>query len=559
MNSNKDRSINISSLIRRLLALLADFSIAHMALYGLLSFKVFEQRYSDLSNFLLKLVKASEPANGAIFSQGLATFIFVFILYLAFRFYSTLAFGVSFSQYLLGLRGVGDGTWKRLGGGARVILETFLGPLVLGEVSLLFKKVSLKEFLSHTKIISTNSNTALYLGLIWVPMLIVCSTISPLFKGLALMDGVRVSTLKERINLKSQRSFDGFKNYSSNRFKFEAFSSLDDGRFILLPSFEIVKEGSRKKIKPYLWLYDLKKKRDAFIKIETRFSLMKILDKARLGNPFFDKQFPHLSSALKGKRGDYSKVKYERRFESDTLFNEEVKENISELVKSSLALGSGNIVKHLLSFGPFIRGFVIVRNEILSKSFEGVPPEVDFGKIGSQSFLRFKQLFDEKAFFNKRMIETYIPLETNNSVVLRFYWGEDLASALSRKSFKESFLQSMVWYFDYINVFPFPKRADEISTITILDSFTKMDLTKEQRQNLEEAIFSFYFKLGRSSLKLGDSKLQDILFKNLERTFLVANYINKNTVNYYSEKFLIHLKDLKYSIKSKDVKYFGLK
>lgn len=500
----------------------------------------------------------SSAEQGAILSQGIATIIFVFGIYLVIRFYTTLVLGVSLSQWLLGLRGVGNATWKRIGGGARVVLEVLLRPLVLGELLLLTRRPSLKEVLSHTRIVSTNKKMSLYAGLVWVPGLLIFSTISPLFEGLTLMDGITVSPVKENLNLKGQGSYKKFSNFKSNRFKFRAFSSLSDGRFLLLPSFEVVKEGSSKKIKPYLWLYDHKSKRDAFIKIEQRFSLLSLLEKGQLGNPLFESQFPDLTKTLSKSREELIKKKYRKEFEDEKILNEKTRNDIENLVKASLGLGAGNVLSHLLSYGPFLRGFVSIKNELVGKTFKGVSPEVDFGKVGSHTFLRFKQLFAEKVFFDKRMVETYIPIETNNSLVLRFYWGEDLSSALSRKTFRESFLQSMVWYFDYFNIFSFPEKSDDVNSLTILDHFTKTDLKLTQRENLEEAIFRMYFKLGRRSLQSEDVRLQDILLTNLNRIYLVSTYINDSKNNYYSKKFLVHLRDLRFSLKNKDLKYFGL-
>ena len=143
-------------------------------------------------------------------------------------------------------------------------------------------------------------------------LLLVFSTISPLFEGLTLMDQIIVSPVKENLNLKGQGSFDGFTNFNSNRFKFRAFNSLSGDRFVLLPNFEVVKEGSSKKIKPYLWLYDHKTKQDAYIKIEERFSLLSLLEKGKLGNPLFKKQYPELHAALESNKEKYLKRKFQK-------------------------------------------------------------------------------------------------------------------------------------------------------------------------------------------------------------------------------------------------------
>tara|TARA_Y100000590_G_scaffold470768_1_gene669779 strand:- start:845 stop:2479 length:1635 start_codon:yes stop_codon:yes gene_type:complete len=541
-----------------LLGVLADFALAYVSYYSLLSFPVYASKNASLTSYLYKVLELQNKAEGQVYAEGLSSLIFVFGLYLAIRFYGSLVLGVSFSQWLLGLRAVGNSTWKRIGAGARVVLELFLGPLLIGEILLLFNRPSLKESLSHTRLSSTDGKFSLYAGLIWVPCLILFSTTSPLFKGLSLMQEIVVNPVRENLNLKDQGSFDGFTNYKSNRFKFRAFNSLGDDRFMLLPNFEIVKEGSNKKIKPYLWLYDHKTQKDAYIKIEERFSLLSLLENAKLGNPLFKKQYPILFDTLGQKREQFLKRKYEKAFENKKILSEEVSLEIQDLIYKSLRLGSGSLIAHVFREGPFIRGFTEVRNKIIEKSFKGAVPEIDFGKIGNQNFLRFKQLFEEKVFLDKRMVETYIPIETNNSLTLRFYWGEDLKSALSRKNFRESFLHSIDWYFDYFNIFDFPISSEEVNSLTVLDYFTKTILNKEQRDKLEDAIFRIYFKSGRRALQKNDEVLVEILYANLNRLYLVSNYINESKRNYYSNKFLVHLRDLRQSLKSRDFNYFGI-
>jgi len=558
LKSSTGDSINFSALSRRCLGVLADFALAYVSYYSLLSFPVYASKNASLTDYLYKILELQNKAEGQVYAEGLSTLVFVFGLYLAIRFYGSLLLGVSFSQWLLGLRAVGNPTWKRIGAGARVVLELFLGPILVGEILLLFNKPSLKESLSHTRLSSTQGKLSLYAGLIWVPCLILFSTISPLFKGLSIMQEIVVNPVRENLNLKDQGSFDGFTNYKSNRFKFRAFNSLGDDRFLLLPNFEIVKEGSNKKIKPYLWLYDHKTQKDAFIKIEERFSLLGLLENAKLGNPLLKKQYPNLFKTLGEKRERFLKRKYEKEYENKKILTEEVSLEIQDLIYKSLRLGSGSLIGHVFEEGPFIRGFTAVRDKIIEKSFKGAVPEIDFGKIGNQNFLRFKQLFEEKVFLDKRMVETYIPIETNNSLTLRFYWGEDLKSALSRKNFRETFLHSIDWYFDYFNIFDFPLVSDEVNTLTVLDYFTKTILNKEQRDKLEDAIFRIYFKTGRRALQKNDVVLTEILYSNLNRLYLVSNYINESKRNYYSNKFLVHIRDLRQSLKSRDFDYFGI-
>lgn len=561
MNNSNDDSINFSTLSRRFLAFWADLGFSYIGFYTLLSFQVYERKYLSLSRYLGSTFELGIGVQGLYLSQAIATLIFIFAIYLVFRFYMTLLLGVSLSQWLLGLRGLGTSSWKRVGGGARVVLEAILGPLLIGELLLLFKRPSLKEVFSHTRIYNIGGKLSLWLGVLWVSALLMFSTISPLLEGLSLLDGMVLNPVKESLDLKEEGSLNEFKEYSSNRFKFKSLSSLSKGRFLFLPSFEFIKRGaSNPTINAYLRLYDKKTKVDALIKVEERFSLLKILEGGKLGNPFFASQFPTLAKGILGPREIFNKRKYEKSYGKDKVLKPQMRKDMERLIRASLSLGSRTLVGHLLTFGPFYRGFVKIRNLLLDKALQGVPPEIDFGSVGNYTFLRYKQLFEENIILDKKMVETYIPIETNNSVALRFYWGGGLKSALSRKSFRKSFLQSTLWYFDYVGMFEYPKRSDDINSLTIFDHFFKRDLSIKQREMMEEAIYRIYFKNARRALQAKDNRLQEILFDNLNRLFLVAAHMNNNKKKkrYYSKKFLVHLKDLRNSIKDKNLTYFGL-
>jgi hypothetical protein len=542
------------------MAFLADLAFAYIGFYTLLSFQVYERKYLSLSRMIGMKFDLSSGAEGLYLSQGIATVIFVFAIYLLLRFYMTLILGVSLSQWLLGLRGIGTKSWKRIGGGARVVLEAFLSPLLIFDFFLLFKRPSLKESLSHTRVYNKGGKLSLYLGLVWVSALLLFSTVSPLLEGLKLVDGIVLNPVTENLDLKDEGSLKDFKEYSSNRFKFKSLSSLSKGRFIFLPSFEFIKRGANNpKINAYLTVYDKETNVDALIKVEQRFSLIKLLEGGKIGNPFFSSQFPSLAKGILEPRESFFKRKYQASYGTDKILRPKMRLEMERLIRASLSLGSSTLIGHLLTFGPFYRGFVKVRSSLLKKALNGVPPEIDFGKIGNYKFLRYKQLFEENIILDKKMVETYLPIETNNSVALRFYWGGGLQSALSRKNFRKSFLQGTLWYFDYFNMFEYPKRSDDINSLTVFDHFIKKSLTAAEREMMEEAVYRIYFKTARRALQAEDNKLQDLLFDNLNRLFLVAAHLNKETKKrYYSEKFLVHLKDLRISIRKKNLTYFGL-
>jgi hypothetical protein len=532
--------------ITRVAALLIDLSVGYGLFYYLNSYSDFKLYSSEVST---KINGFSEFLNKD-YAELVPIIVIVYFLSQFLRFYGTLIFGVSFGQFLIGIRGTSGLVWNRVGGGGRVFIETFFGPFLLLDLPLFSGNISIKEKLSLTRLIQTKGIFPRKLKILLVPLFVSLSFFSPMLQNLTLIDGITVSFSKEKSEkLSNQTNFDSYKYYHSNRFKMSSFSSLKDGRFIILPSFQITKKGKKKRITPYFIIYDTKNNSDGYFKITGTVPLLDVMLVGSKGNPLFESKYPELIKILKEQRTLYEKKDYLEKYNKRTLINQLAGDQIEDLIQTSFELSYKSMTQHLLNNGPFIRGYVEVRNKLLSIVQKAPTPEVDIIQMGAHKFLRFQQKLPKDRPGQKPYLETLLPISTHNALLFEFGWDKSIQDAISRRDFRESFFGVVDWYFDYKHVFKYPTSIDNFKPVQILDYFTKSNLKYDQQLLLEDYIDIYYSQISKSAIVKNDKKLKKILIACLNRLFLVAK-IKNSTKKIFSKTFFINLTRLKQSLQT---------
>jgi len=88
-----------------------------------------------------------------------------------------------------------------------------------------------------------------------------------------------------------------------------------------------------------------------------------------------------------------------------------------------------------------------------------------------------------------------------------------------------------------------------------LSHVNESELKKDQLFfNAKDAIFSS-FKSGKTVIQYEDKEEGRILGKAITKTFLYQNTLTKSPAGYYSYSFVVQVKDNKYKITVKDIKY----
>lgn len=561
MTSKKAQKLKMARPWPRFLAFIGDLAVGHLLSYVLLSFPSithFEKRLMLTTSGFAKLFG---------FSQEMFGFLcYWFLMTMLFRFIHTLVFGVSLFERLAGLDSSGHWWWKRLAGGARVMLDTVMAPFMVFDGRLLMKKATLKEELTGCYLVKRprDKDWPLYF---FLPLIMLISFSAPLFKDLMLIDGLVVSFESlEKEDLKPGDNFANYTSYASERFKFKTFSSLDNGRFSLFPDFEFVKVKTKKRLSPYLLIYDHESKTSGELKIGYKIALLDLLKRGAHGNPLFMRKFPALAEAMARYNDDKEKRAFRvRNFdetnENRALLNPMVQEDIKKLIQASFELGMNNIVGHILTYGPFLRGFIEVRQALLMLAKPGIRPEVDMITMGNMDFLRFRQVFSDDYPRDKQVTATYLPIGTHNAFTIEMGWDKSLQGALSSKSFRENFLANGEWFFDYENFFKKPRLEAEVTPFYALDLLATQDSKQPTQEILEEFLYRYYYQKCRKAIQSGDKMMLESLKYNLVRLSSIMRVKDKDDRkkdHVFSSLFLNQWQELWSSFQAKDRAYFNI-
>jgi hypothetical protein len=531
----------------RLFALLGDFALGHGLFYLLLSFSGFSYWERSLKLFTVFI---SEEMGAFLVLWYLVTMIL--------RFFHTLATGLSPFQYWLGFRL--ESPWPRLLGGLRVGVEFLTLPLLLFSLPLLKGAPTIAEKYSQAYLLRPWRQSILKSCVrtgILVPLIFFLAVAAPLLKDLSLLDGlvVSVGNIKKE-KLEKGGNFTNFKTFASEKYKFKSFSSLADGRFILLPDYEVIKVQGKRRISPYLMVLDTARKTTGEFKLSKRLSLLDILKVAKRGNPLFSANYPRINQAIKLRKRSFAARKLKGPARS--LFDPLLKKEIEELIRAAFEVSLNNLVRYTLKSGPFLRGHVELRRTFIRLLRAGIKPEVDLMSVGNSTFLRFRQRLNEDIPLNKQIIETYIPIDTQNSMILELGWDKSLAAALSANAFRQSFLSAGEWFFDYKGFFTAPERESDMTALSAIDLLGSSKLSLKQRELLEEFLYRYYYEQIREALKLSTGERSEVLRQNIGRLSSVMDIKEEMDSESFSDLFINQWHELWSAFKARDKSYFNL-
>jgi len=513
----------------RFVIFLGSLSLGSFVSHYLLSFKSFQSLESSFSQFFDPIAQAF-----GLPSEALSYLPMIFVTSQVIVFFSTLVFGRSLFEMVAGVRNSGPWWWQRIGGASKAIFDIAIGMFFIFDLPILVKKATLKERMVGSY--SLVSKKALSIrSLFIIPFFILLTLFAPLMTNLEFLEGHPVTQMKvEADKLGNTSDFSEFKEVSSELFHFKSFTSMGEGKLWPLPDYDRIRARKKKKISPTLVIYDAKNKTSGHWRLKKQISLLKLLSLGRKGNPLFSVHFPHLNGAIELMKQDpqaFAKKEGISLERFDDLFTPEVKREIEVFFKASFELGSDKLVGHTLTYGPFLRGFIEVRQAVLGLLPKGSKAEVDLIELGNHNFLRFRQKHEKGSILGKSYTESYLPIGTEHAGLFEIGWDSDLSGALGAKHFRESVLSRAQWYFDYKNIFKsrIKNALNEVtksSALVILDLLIERELSKEDQSLLEKLLYRYYFDICRKAIKNSDADLIELIKDNFGRLSSFIEYKN---------------------------------
>lgn len=522
-------SINRPGATLRLFAYAGDFSLGQLIFHGLISVGHVRALYEGMRGWI--------KIDGVL-GDSLTSLLAVYIITALIRFYSTIVLGVSPFQWLVGIKTGARGFGGRFSSAARVALEIVFIPLVIPQLPVVFSYPSLCEVMSGARL-EKGEGVRGVLGFLARPLVLIfifLSFFAPLLRNLAVIEGVQVDFAQiPPAKVDSSVDFSKFKFFPSNFFGFTTFGNLDGERFILIPQFEVTKESNHTRIRPFLGIYDSRNHALGFLKKESDIDWRKLVRIARAGNPFFNSSYPFLAGEL------------EQEQQSD--FSSQALVELETLVVASLELSFQNVIAHVSRHGPFLSGYVDLRQALLSLLDTGAKARADSVNLGDRRFLRFRQLFDEVPSIEKKYREILIPLGSARAPMLRYEWDASMEAAVTRRDFASAFLAQAQWG-KKSDGLPSP---EDTSSLVVIDYLLDDSLTLEQKSELQKFTQQWFKQNAKRSLKEKDVVLQTWLSLTLNRFYLVLQ--GRNDYEKLSKNLLL----MRHALEAKDIFYFGLK
>lgn len=517
--------------------------------------------YTEISNDLYKMlidfINPYLPADPLVttFKTYFEIIFPLYILFYAIKMVSSLIFGVSISQFLMGLKGGKSVLWNRAGGFLRTLVEIITAPFLIFDLPALFSRRTVKEILTFTNISAGNRLLRFVGTLIFVPCLFVFAFVSPVLRNLDYVEqGILV---EEKIvkKKKKKRDVEEVENkaqplvykFESPLLNYTGEVSLSEN-FILIPDFEVSNTEIKRLIVPVLKIYDLEKKVSGEFSVYKRFSLVDLIKAAEAGNPLFPFNFKELSRWY-GNRNSPTLKKQNVKVKGEFTVGEAAE--LETLIKKSLELNLIDVHEHMLEYGPFIKGFADVREIVKQISENPAMRTVSLQKINKNSFLFITQEDEES--------ELIIPINFSNGIIYKVLWkGSKWKS--SADIFYKDFFNKMEGRI-YKEPLEFPKNEAEgpmvsLNPMHVLDLFFAKNLKKEDREILMQYIFNHFYSLAEKSFKIPDENLQKILSRVIQK---YINYLKlvPELDEEHKSKTETRLMSLEVALKNKDANFFG--
>ena len=527
---NKKKRISISrnpyatNSIVRLTSVIGDVLIAYSLYIIFFPFDEFRHFLSDVPILLTDLLGVDWSGLWSVLSdeyaflgellKDLYTFFSVtfqigpfFLLFIIVRLITTLLFGVSISEAILGVRSHGNVVWKRIGGVIRVLIGIFTGPLLIFDVPALVSRRTFKEFMTFTHTY-LSSKFFLILGcILYLPLLFVLVLLSPLLQGLELPEPIAVNErLDKRLKVIQPEEVTEKKvKEKSNFLNLEL--DYEPKNISLVPMFKFSGQGQKLNYKPSLVVYHKDLQRTVSLEVFKTFDFKELLGIGIKGNFFLYEKFADIYNFV------YSSDAINESFKGkDTeLANRHFADQVVSFTKIAFELNAGNAFEQMQTYTPLIKSLMDYRSSFLAlieyKEFD----QIDFLKIGNTYFLRI-------SYQRQKPFDLIIPLLKGDGRVIKIEFDKkENLGILSNKFYKFSLNDS-----NWAPTKAALKTEDVLNALQVLDVFSKFNFI-DQKISSEKAqsLYGYYFEKSSEIFKKDDSIEYDLWKKSVESIFMI--------------------------------------
>jgi hypothetical protein len=471
------------------------------------------------------------------------------LLFVMVRLVSTLLFGVTISEAMLGVKSHGNLIWKRIGGVFRVIIGIVTGPFIVFDVPAIISRRTFKEFMTFTHTYLSSKFITILGVLFYVPLIIAVSLISPLLQGLELPEPIAVnSNLSKRVKVAAAPEAPVVEKTKDLSKFINVELEYDPKKMSIIPSFKFRGEKNKLNYRPALIVYEKELQRSVELELFKSFDLKELLSIGFKGDIFLKEKYPNIDKFLYSQGVGGAAFKKELDAKAVLQFAGEV----VAFTKMALELQASNALDIMQTETPLLKGPMDYRSSFLAlieyKGFD----TIDFIKLGNGYFLRI-------SYVRQNPFDLLIPLIPGEGRIFKLeFEGRENLAILRNKFYKYSFEDSN-W---------FPEKeilviGETLQPLQVLDLFSKVDEKGELKIRSVQALalYGYYFEKSAAVLKSDDSVELEIWKKSVETVASIVGKMKNDAAiegeDQY-EKLTQNFKDLKDALESKNKIFFGI-
>lgn len=394
----------LTGIFTRLVCFLGDLLIggAFYIIFGL---------SDELGGMIVDLERGYSPIIG-LFPLELSKQYINIYLFASFQILiSNLLLGVSFFQFLCGVRGDKNFLMNRLLGVLRSVVGIFTTPLLIADLPIIWKKPSLKELITFNFLNGGNPVQTIVMAVILFPPLLVMNIQFEFIKDFDYHNGFRVVNTKLRAPVRESRTL---RTLNLNSIGLGAFELTEDQIAISSYDVELVKKKSF--LRPKLSIYSKQYQNYVTLKSGKKAFLVRAIREISQKEEGFSVSYPSVFSLMNS-----SSVKENLPLKSTQ------EKSLLSFIKSSLELNLDDVIEESLNFNFNLKSQILFKRKFINE-FK-LPPNVGFEVIqfGKLKFLKFKA-FDEKAKFrrskDKSNVEYLLPLTYLGNPNIEISYGQ---------------------------------------------------------------------------------------------------------------------------------------
>ena len=534
----------VAGALSRFFAFLVDCLVA-ICIYNLLNpYESFDRIISFLRSDILSLFVSQSGFVNKLVSEFsfLIDFSSFLILFLIF---SQTLIGVSIGQLLIGIYSQKDTlVMKRIKGFLRSIIGIITMPFLVFDIPALIPKRTFKEKVTKSFLFFEMSTVKFFRGMIVFYFSLFLAFATPLFQGFKLAPVIKVNDVNKEVSVRtvSQRL---------NEVIVDPLNvSLVKSKTSVVIPFPEIEDTTSFLVHP---IQDQNNNKlnlgSSVIGLESVKDIVKLLNKASASNPMFSRSFPILQDFIKRTQLDSSMFKKQRL---TVLEQNQLNKEFFELTKASLKLGIKGLMNHVQIHGPFIKGFLDFKVELLKdiSSFENIKTDL----LGNSNAL----------IIEKRNIgenDTIIPLFVNDIIPVLKISPAHLTNAKIIFPFVyEQFFSGAIWGKKSQRFYQDEKPIAGLDLFRLLsihkDGFIKMS------SDLAMKIYGYYFRIAQQIISEDRNKITASFNNSIDYTTKVLQRsletIGESSERENASKLINDLNDIKTNMSNMNREFFGL-